>query len=243
MAAATTSVDILTTGIQDEQPVIRDMKSSNAVTRLPSITLPEKVCQVSEWSGLQLGPFGPAVILTVHSASYGVTEASKDVTDIVRAQIHPKKGLKISKFDELFGDPAPWANKFLTVRYSLDNINTHDVCDTKYTEGILGNIGLFPSMVTKVATTATGMVLAGAGYAWGHVEMALFGGQDSCVADSTIFQTSLHSFLLINGIWPSVSYEKIPPEIGERLQACYTNSPTLSLPTREDDIKQTPIIV
>lgn len=105
--------------------------------------------------------------------------------------------------------------KSLCVRYKLSNLKESDVSRAEYTEGMLGKMGLWGTLATKVVTNTVGVTLAGTGYALGKASTAmsnilpehLSGGRCE-VADSWFFQAGFKSWLFANGIAPSVVYHQ-----------------------------------
>lgn len=191
----------------------------------------QKRCEVYEWQPLALGPFESGVACEITRACYGVQEDPKrqlDVTPQVRMSWDSQNGLHLRDFNRLFGDPAQFHVKTLRIEYRLSNVRSWDVSRGSYTEGV-GAVGMLPAMVMKTAANVVGVALAASGYAVGKavtaVKRTVGSDHEASVADSEVFQAGFKSWLKLNGIFPSVSYEPIGDD---RLS---------------DDMKQTPLIV
>lgn len=97
--------------------------------------------KVTEGGQMELGPFGKGVVVTITSASYGAGPGrSKEVTGTIRDMYSPSKGLRLNKFNEHFGDPAPLTLKTLTIEYSLSKAATDATIDAS-TRSLLLAIG------------------------------------------------------------------------------------------------------
>jgi len=180
-----------------------------------------------EWQTLALGPFEAEVVCEIVRAWYGVKDdpaRQRDVTQEVRGRWNPDKGLRLAGFNSLFGDPARFSAKTFCVEYRLSNVKSWDVSRGNFTEGA-GTVWMLPVMLTKAVTNILGASAAVAGYAAGKtvtmVNKSLSSNSEASVADSQFFQAGFRSWLTMNGIFPSVTYE----------------------PAGSEDMKQAPIIV
>lgn len=185
---------------------------------------------MNEWQTLALGPFEAGVVCEIDHAWYGVKgdpQRQTDVTQLVRERWDPERGLRLQGFNSLFSDPARLRMKTFCIEYRLSNVRSWDVSRGHYTEGVGGTVGMLPVMFTKALTNIVGATVAASGYAVGKavtvVKRSLSSESEASVADSEIFQAGFKTWLHMNGIFPSVTYD--PAGQGS------------------DDMKQTPIIV
>jgi len=205
--------------------------SSSEVPQAEADSWTEKQCEVHEYQSLVLGPFEPGVICDIVHAWYGVRDDPGrriDVTQTIREYWDPQHGLRLSGFNGIFGDPARLCIKTLSVTYRLSNVRSWDVSRGNYTEGV-GAVSMMPIIVTKAAFNLVGATVAAGGYAVGKAMTAwknrIDSDQDASVADSQAFQAGFKSWLHMNGIFPSVSYEPVPGNVPA------------------EDMRQTPLIV
>ncbi|CAE8589861.1 unnamed protein product, partial [Polarella glacialis] len=188
--------------------------------------------EASEWQALCLGPFEAGATCEILHAWYGVPgDPGRQVncTHWLRHAWNAATGLRLTGFNRLFGDPAPLRAKRLVVEYRLRNVRSWDVSRGTYAEGGVRRLQLMPVIAAKTVTNFVGATVAASGYVVGKALTAMSNsiasGEPDSVADSTAFQLGFSTWLRLNGIWPSVTYDEVAGD---------------SAPW---DMKQTPIIV
>ncbi|CAK8996863.1 unnamed protein product [Durusdinium trenchii] len=228
------------TNDQELQPAERSSPSEPLETRQDqtqeTVSRTQQM-EVNELSTLQLGPFEAGVTCEILRAWYGVAGDERyerrriDATIHCRNEWNPTRGLTLSNYNKLFGDPAPLRPKRMFVEYRLSNLRSCDVANTRYES----RLALAPVIAAKAVTNLVGVGVAGFGYAVGKVTTTVQNtlGSDTDahhVADSWAFQAAFSAWLKCNGIVPSVSFEPIPAVPGRPKFVA-------------EDMRQTPIIL
>eukprot|EP00930_Biecheleria_cincta_P034189 TRINITY_DN23640_c0_g1_i2.p1 TRINITY_DN23640_c0_g1~~TRINITY_DN23640_c0_g1_i2.p1 ORF type:complete len:609 (-),score=108.02 TRINITY_DN23640_c0_g1_i2:375-2168(-) len=193
--------------------------------------------EVPEYQTLTLGPFEAGVTCEILSGWYGVPGDKThqvDCTHHFRNAYSASKGLTVTSYNMVFGDPAPLRMKKACVEYRLGNVRSWDVSKTSFADGSVSKLTMMPVMAIKAITNMLGVTAAATGYAVGktlttvqNTILPADGENGRQVADSTFFQYGFGAWLRCNGIVPSLTYAELPDH--------YDFAPS--------DMKQTPIIV
>lgn len=214
----------------------------------------EHCFEVEEHEILEIGPFEPGRKCEIVSASFGPRDGDQkhvDVTDAVRRRWSDEKGVQIEDVRSLLDrsdaeviSSISKGGNVLSVKCRM-SVPGHDVSTGKYSEGI-GRVARTVPLVTKALANVVGATLAASGYAMAKVQTSMGPEKDGSVADSEIFQWGFASWLRLNGVKPSVSYDQ-PGNAGIRLRWLHSQSyPTMEVPRQmppADDVKQTAILV